>query len=92
MILLKLNIWEKSDSRVNALGQSDCRISKLQYLKNYWRYKVNFLYAGTYLLELQIDDKILVWRGQAYLGMPKQAIKTWWGAFSCDLFFKTLGF
>ena len=56
------------------------------------RYKVNFLYAGTYLLELQIDDKILVWRGQAYLGMPKQAIKTWWGAFSCDLFFKTLGF
>ena len=61
MILLKPHVLEKSGSQVkckNALGQSDCRIFKLQYLKNYWRYKVYFLHAGTYVLKLQIDDVI----------------------------------
>ena len=36
----------------NALGQSDCRIVKLLYLKNTWRCKVEFLPAGTYLLKV----------------------------------------
>ena len=59
MNLLKPHVWGKSGSCVkckNALGQSDCRIFKLQYLNNYLRYKVNFAHAGTYLLKLQIDD------------------------------------
>ena len=43
----------------------------LNYLKNYWRYKVDFLHAGSYLLKLQIDDVILGGHGQAYPGMPK---------------------
>ena len=38
--------------------------------------KLIFLYAGTYLLKLQIDDVILQEWGQASLGMPKEAIKT----------------
>ena len=62
MILLKLHVWEKSDSRVkckNTLGQSDCRVFK-QYLKNYCIYKVDFSHAGTYLLKLQIDDVSLL--------------------------------
>ena len=62
MILLKPHVWEKSGSWFkykNALGQSDCRIFKLKYLKNYWRYKVDFLHAGTYLLTLQIDNVVL---------------------------------
>ena len=45
MIVLKQHVWEKSGSRVkckNALGQSDFRILKLQNLKNYWMYKVDF--------------------------------------------------
>ena len=45
MIVLKQHVWEKSGSRVkckNALGQSDFRILKLENLKNYWRYKVDF--------------------------------------------------
>ena len=43
----------------DALGQLDCRIFKLSYLKNCWCYEVDFLHAGTYLLKLQIDDVIL---------------------------------
>ena len=77
MILLKPYVWEKSGSQVkckNVLGQSDCRIFKL--LKNYWRNKVYFLHAGTYLLKLQIDDLILGGRGQASAGMSKGAFKT----------------
>ena len=79
MILLKLHVQRKSGSRVkckNALGQSDCRIFKLSYLKNYWRFKVDFLHAGTYLLKVQIDDMILGGRSQVCPGMPKEAIKT----------------
>ena len=59
----------------NALSQSDCRIFKLEYLKNYWRYKVYFLHVGTYLLKLQIDDVILDGHVQACLAIPKGAIK-----------------
>ena len=47
-----------------------------QYLKKDWRYKIDFLHSGTYLLKLQIDDVILGWCGQACPGMPKGAIKT----------------
>ena len=43
----------------DALGQLDCRIFKLSYLKSCWCYEVDFLHAGTYLLKLQIDDVIL---------------------------------
>ena len=70
---------EKSGSRVkcrNALGQSDCRMFKLEYLKNYCRYKAYFVHAVKYLLNLQIDDVILGGRSQACPWMPKQAIKT----------------
>ena len=70
MIMLKPHVWEKSDSPVkckNALGQSNYRIFKLQYLKNYWSYNVDFLHAGLYLLMLQIE-----W-GQA---CPKTLLKT----------------
>ena len=34
------------------------------------------MHAGTYLAKLQIDDVILRWRGQAFPGMTKEAIKT----------------
>ena len=77
MILLKPHDWEKSSSQVkckNTLGQSECRIFKLWYLKNYWRYKVDFLHASTSLLKLQINDVILLEWGQAYPGMPKETI------------------
>ena len=43
----------------NALSQSDWRIFKLEYLKNYLSYKVDFLHAGACLLFLQIDGVIL---------------------------------
>ena len=79
MILLKPHIWEKSGFHIkfkNALGKSDCSIFKLRYLKIYQRYKVDFLYAGIYLLKLQIDDVILHEWGQACPGMLKEAIKT----------------
>ena len=46
------------------------------YLKNYQRYKVDFLHAGAYLLKLQIDNVIVGGCGQACPGMPKEAIKT----------------
>ena len=75
MILLKPHVWEKSGSRVkckNALNQSVSRSFEHQYLKNYWRYKVDFLHAGTYLLKLQIDDVILYDWGQA---CPKRLLK-----------------
>ena len=58
MILLKYYVWEKSGSGVtckNSPGQSDGRILKLKYLKNYWRHKVDFLHVDTYLLKLQVD-------------------------------------
>ena len=58
MILLKLYVWEKSNSQVNCespLSQPGSGIFKLYYLKNYQRYKVDFLHAGAYLLKLQID-------------------------------------
>ena len=35
--------------------------------KNYWRYKIDFLHADTYLLKLQIDDVILHDWGQLRL-------------------------
>ena len=76
IILLKSYVWEKSGSQVkckNALGQSDCRIFKFSYLKNY---KVDFLHAGIYLLKLQIHFVILGGHGQACPGMPKEAIRT----------------
>ena len=69
MILLKLYVWEKSASWVkhkNALGQSDCRIFKLWYLKGIYQVYI----SGTYLLKLQIDDVILDGHGQAYPGKP----------------------
>ena len=62
MILLKPHVCEKSGSQVkgkNALSQSDCRVFKLYYPKNYWSYKVDLLLAGTYLLKLQNDDVII---------------------------------
>ena len=40
------------------------------------RYKVDFLHPDTYLLILKINDVILDGRGQAWPGMPKEAIKT----------------
>ena len=79
VILLKLYVWEKSNSQVNyknALSQPGSGIFKLYYLKNYQRYKVDFLQAGTYLLKLQIDNVIVGGCGQACPGMPKEAIKT----------------
>ena len=36
---------------------------------------VDFLHAGKYLLNLQIDDVILGGRGQSCPGMPKETIK-----------------
>ena len=42
---------------------------------SYWRYKVNFLHAATYLLTLQNDGVILDGRGQACPGMPKEDSK-----------------
>ena len=45
------------------------------------------LYAGTFLLKLQIDDVILGGRGQAGSGMPKRLLKLSGGPCSCDLFF-----
>ena len=46
------------------------------------------MYAGAYLLKLQIDDVVLGGRGQSCPGMPKKAIKTIIGGpFSCDLLF-----
>ena len=60
----------------NAFGQSDCRIFKLKYFRNYLRYKNDFLHADSYLLKPQIDDVILGGCGQACPGMPKEAIKT----------------
>ena len=62
MILLKPHVWENFGSWVkckNALSQSDWRIFKLEYLKNYLSYKVDFLHAGACLLFLQIDGVIL---------------------------------
>ena len=61
---------------INALGQSDCRIFKLWYLKNYWSYEVDFLHTGTYMLKLQIDGVVLGGHGKACPGMPKEAIET----------------
>ena len=78
MILLKLHVWEESVCRVKcktAFSQSCYGTFKLYYLKNYWKYKADFLYAGTYQLKLQIDDVILDEWVQAYPGMPKEAIK-----------------
>ena len=78
ILLLKPHVWEESGSRVKcktAFSQSYYRIFKLYYLKNYWKYKADFLYAGTYQLKLQIDDVILDKWVQAYPGMPKEAIK-----------------
>ena len=70
MIVLKLLVWEKSDSWVKC--QSECRIFKLWYMKNYWSYEVDFLHAGTYLLKLQIDYVISYEWYQAY---PKRLKK-----------------
>ena len=78
VILLKPHAWEISGSRVkckNALGQS-AGFLNFNISKNYWRYKVDFLCAGIYLLKLQIDDVILHERGQACPGMSKEAFKT----------------
>ena len=75
MILLNVYAWEKYDPQVkckNALDQSDCRIFKLYYLKNYWKWKVDFLYAGTYLLKVQMDKVVLGGCGQACPGMLKK--------------------
>ena len=50
VILLKLHVLEKSVSWVkckNALGQSDCRIFRLWYLKDQRSYKADFWHAGT---------------------------------------------
>ena len=60
----------------NALGQSDCRIFELYYLKNYLRYKVNLFHAGTYLLRLQVDDVILGGCGQACPRRPLKALRS----------------
>ena len=38
-------------------------------------YKVDFLHAGTYLLTLQIDDKILDERGQPIKTLKSQKLK-----------------
>ena len=76
IILLKPHVWEVSQVKCkNGLDQSDSRIFKLYYLKNYWSYKVDFLYAGTYLLRLQIDDVILGEHVQACQSIPNEAIK-----------------
>ena len=45
---------------------------KTLYLKNLWRYKVEFVHTISYLLKLQIDYVILDGHGQAYPGMPKE--------------------
>ena len=78
MILLKPHVWKKPGSRVkcrNNLSHSDCRIFKLEHVLNYWRYKVDFLNVGTYLLKLQIDDVVLHEWGQVCPGMPKEAVE-----------------
>ena len=78
MILLKLHFWEKSGSRIkckNALRQSDYRVFKLQYLKNYWEYKVDFLHTCTYLLKLQIDDAFYMSRVRHAQVCPKSLLK-----------------
>ena len=69
-ILRKPHVWEKSGSRVmlkNALGQSDCRIFKLEYLLNYMRYELDFLCVGRYSLLLKIDPAVIAWQVQAWL-------------------------
>ena len=67
MILLKPHVWRKSGSRVkdkNTLGQSDCKISKLWYLKIIGCRKLIFCY--------KIDDVILREWGQE---CPKMLLK-----------------
>ena len=62
---VKTACHEKSGSPVkckNALVQSDCWIFNIWYLGNYWKYKVYFLHAVTYLLKLQIDDIISIYK------------------------------
>ena len=70
-----MSVWEKSGSQVKckyALGQSDCRILKLDIAKTIGCIKLIFLHAGTYLLKLQIDDVILHKWSQA---CPKRLLK-----------------
>ena len=44
--------------------------------KKYWRYKVDFVRAASYLLKLQIDRVSFGGCDQAYPPRPKEAFKT----------------
>ena len=79
MILLKLHVWEKSDSQVNAKMLSANQIAgflNFNVSKTVGGIKLIFLHTGTYQLKLQIYPAILGGHGQAYPGMPKEAIRT----------------
>ena len=77
-ILLKPYVWKKSSSLVKCkmlFANETAGFLDFNYLKNYWRYKVDFLYAGTYLLKLQINNVILGGHDQLCPFMHKEGIK-----------------
>ena len=78
-LVLKLNAKMLLASQIAGFSNFD--ISKIiggikltfcMQVKNYWRYKADFLHPGTYLLKLQIDDEIFGGYGQA---CPKRLLK-----------------
>ena len=61
---------------LNAKVFSTNHIAGLLNFNTYGRNNDNFFYAGTYLLKLEFDDKILNGCDQACPGIPKEAIGT----------------
>ena len=53
-LVLKVNAEMLSANQIAGFLNSKTSISKINISKNYWRYKVDFLHAGTYLVTLQI--------------------------------------
>ena len=68
-LVLKLNATMLSSNQIAG-------VLKIKNPKNYWKYKADFLHAGTYLLELQIDDVSSGGHNKACPCIPKEAIKT----------------
>ena len=64
-MILKLNVKMLSTNQIAGF-------LNFYYLKNYWKWKVDFLYAGTYLLKVQMDKVVLGGCGQACPGMLKK--------------------
>ena len=82
-ILLQPHVWENlvlELIKLNAkmlLANQIARFLKFNISKTVGSIKlIFFLHAGTYLLQLQIDDVILNGWGQVGPGMPKKAFET----------------